>query len=1580
MHKSRYVAVLLVAVFLSCFEALASNLSKIQTSGDPTYPTGGRFYGYVSSSTGPGDQAFAKILALAKEKHAPFIIVYGKDNCPTCNSFVDNMETWSRASGQMMSYGSSLNGYFRGNASGTGPKACMDAFDFLKTKLGASGTCHIMACYGLCEDGTEYMVASSLATSYEGFGKWKISQCDIFNELAKKHKYTPPAASAGFAVKDGDLKATVETEEVYVPFIRTNSFDKAEKNWLEVTYPDGTIATNDFSWARGDTAGDVGVEVAGKLANIGDKVTLVLLNTNHLAVATNSITCAAKPANSAAFPYLPYAIDEPVFGEWTVDASFIESSRDDVAGKRAAVAAKLADYDVATNALTEATAEYDSATNLVAEALAASNTTYAAYSGKLDAYNLAAGAYDIATNALAAALAVSNSTYAAYTNSLAALDASVLAYDAATNSLAAALATSNTAYTAYTNAQAVAEASISTYDSATNAVATAEAQYGVESEQYQNATNTAAIAKSAMDNAVYLLDIRAGEYTTAAADVDVKQTAASDALSAIGTAEGNRDTAKSAYDTAVSDVAAKQTNAANMASALETATTERNTAKKAYDDAVSILEGRQSVADEKTTALGQAAADRDSAAGALETAESDLASAEEGFFLVVNGGIIWDDELRKFNETVFESVDFKSWCNANKVVPVYLDVAEPDTWASLFSCYTASNGNSGASFMSMNGLSQAEGVALAVLTEKYAEALELTDAPDGRLFQVALVRADGTVCGRLRPQYNADGTCDLNENMARLAELVGLAADLAEAANDSLPDDLPTIGFNAVDGVSATLSVNDTIDWYKLDGDFVGKEVAIAVVGTGAGEEKPAITVAAGDGTVLEPAVDGVWVFDRSLADNVYIAVSAYTDASASAVKYAGASKFEYTLKATETTTGYGKVGFVLTSEAVTEGPGLTNYLVRVARTEGLTGAVSVKVSLNTTLTTAESERYEWVGDAIISWKALEAGEKTVSVGLPDDGVWYGPGDIAFDLSVVEGGAALQTSTFVLAYQDDDPAEAGKLAIFDIVPSEAGNGKRYVRAGEEVTIRVRRSEGSYGDVTGTVTAKSGSRWNASESKVWPEKSKEIDKEFKFTPPADVFTAAQTEATFAFASTNGGIVVSSVNNPFKVTVLASDAPLFDQSEVTWSGIQYTTTDTNLTAIAVPAGMTVKSLVKIAGSVPAGLKVAIVDNEIVVTGTPTAGTVSATATYWVSLVRDAGGGHVYSMPVTVTFENKALAEVNPGFTSSRSWTGLPVTNDRRLAGLLDLSVAKNGRTSARYRMVGGKTVAFSAKGLAGVDPDGTVRLKAEKNYCCGAKYVFDATLCADGSLDATIRLAGGCNEEILGVVNISAGAEPWSAGNTAARFGGDYVAAFVLGATTNENTLCFGSPTMRLRFSSESAWRRGAVTFAGTLPNGKAVSGTAYLVPTTEEAVSASIPVFASTSSDTLSAMLDVDGEGVVATQDVVPFWSHDEGGIESLSYENDYDVVGALWSWADWNWSGEKVNVNRTSGIVSGTMRLKLDENSDRLTTVTWRGVAIPGDEPLILGAYWCNASMKYDGNRKRTVRAGDSVKLLSDGE
>ena len=181
----------------------------------------------------------------------------------------------------------------------------------------------------------------------------------------------------------------------------------------------------------------------------------------------------------------------------------------------------------------------------------------------------------------------------------------------------------------------------------------------------------------------------------------------------------------------------------------------------------------------------------------------------------------------------------------------------------------------------------------------------------------------------------------------------------------------------------------------------------------------------------------------------------------------------------------------------------------------------------------------------------------------------------------------------------------------------------------------------------------------------------------------------------------------------------------------------------------------------------------------------------------------------------------------------------------------------------------------------------------------------------------------------------------------------------------------------------------MTFAGTLPNGKVVSGTATLVPTKADAASASLPVFASSSADTFSAMVDLNGAQLVAAEGIVPFWRHDESGIESLSYENDVSAIGTVWSWADWlkcfggkfdakTAFGLSFNLNRTSGIAAGTMRLDVG-GTGRQSTLSWKGVALPGAEPSIRGAYWYNVSKPYtdaNGNdRKRTVKAGDAVGL-----
>ncbi len=1256
----------------------------------------GRFYG--SQSTPLPDDALSQCLELCAEAQRPFTVVWGKSES-TLSSFVSALNA---SYATYSSWGVSkkvLQGLFYGTAR----QAESDVADFVLKHHGDPGNSPVCVCYAKFPDGYELVSSGTFSNpaGYQGIVNAFVTR---FNAELPKHHFIPPASDAKFAVEDGELKVTAEKETVYVPFIRTNSLDKAETNWLEVKYPDGVIATNEFNWAKSGQSSEIAIDLFGKLTNVNDKVTLVLLNTNHLAVATNSITCVAQPANACAFPHLPGTIVTPGYGEWTTDAALIKS-------------------------------------------------------------------------------------------------------------------------------------------------------------------------------------------------------------------------------------------------------------------------------------------------------------AGEGFFLAVNGGVVWDAGLRAFNEAVFASADFEEWCASNKVSLVYLDKPELETGASLFSYNMASNGNSGASFMSLNGLSAKQGEEYAAQAE--ADAKELfggrgaTALPN--TFQIAFVRADGSVAGFLAPYFDADGKCDLDENLARLNELVEQAADGAEATND-LPDEpenwakagLPSIAFGGE--TTGTLSVNDTIDCIQLTGDgwadgkvVFGTSTSNAFVTVLCRDEKSGECCEL-DGGLSIFATNGVRdaeiVYSLSQEDvdagRLFVAVSRKYESAGSGKKYGGKSAFGYTVSAYRATTNAGLISFF--GQAATVIQATTNQVIQVPlyRLFGSDGELRVNVAIDETLTTATG-RYEFASTDLV-WTNGETGVKYVPVTLK--GSEYNDGLYNITLRIEEIDAMAGVEKYYTISYGKEPSEEGQIAVVSVTPAVRADGRIYVRymadgelrTDDAISVQVNRTGGK-GPAAAYISWKNG-KDTARETLSWANyltgtQTAFLDKGF----PAPG-KSGYTDVTVTVTSSNSVPVVKD-GATLKVRVLPGDAPLFDGDDVKWSGVQYTTTMTNLTSVAIPDGMTVKSLVKISGSVPAGLKVTLVDGKLVVTGTPTTGTVDTTATYWVLLERD-GGGRLYSMPVTVTFKNKALADVNDGFVKARSWNGLPLLSEdgTRLAGLLDLTVSKNGKTSARYRMNGGRAVAFSAPGLAAVDESGTVSLYAEKSACCGGKWIFGATLGADGSLGATVSQGGGCADEILvGTADIPAGAQQWSTNHTAEVFGGNYVAAFVLDATTNENTLCFGSPAIRLKCDTRSLWNRGAVMFAGTLPNGKNISGTSYLVPVTNNAASATLSVFASSSSDTFAAMVDIDGTALCATPNVIPFWSHDESGIESLSYKNNYDVIGALWSWAGWSWSGGTVNVNKTSGMASGVISVKLDEKSDRQTRVKWRGFAIPGETPRVLGSCWYDATRPYvdaqGRNRKRTVRVGDAVDLTA---
>ena len=1835
-----FLSVILFLVALSCNAVeLISNLIRCAEGMTPYVVlngeerTSGKFYGYKNGGTGPGAFAFKDAKAWADAHNTPLVVVFdnGSGNSNTFTADLNDDEDyqggryllqWMNGKAGPDNFNCMFT-YFKGST--TAPEACKDAYEFCK--LYGAGSFPVVVCYWKWPDGT---IRTSVTGGLSSVGSFEgpVNSFLTKNKPPPTPPYVPPKASAGFAVKDGELKVLPGAEQVYVPFVRTNNLNVAETNWMVSEFP-GVVATNEFSWAsNGESYKEVSLALGGRLTNVNDKVILVFLNTNQVAVASNSVTCAAIPANSATFPYLPGAVETLLPGEWSVDAGLIAASSNNVESLRNNECAAIAAYDNATNALAIATAAYDTATNAlylagvtnetataaldaatnalsnaVAAYDAATNTLYwagvtndtatTAYVDATNALVLATATYDAATNALHYAGVTNDTAAAAYVDATNALALAMEAYDvaatglycanetnelaeaayvAATNGLAeaatvydgavtvlaAANVATNTTYDAYVDATNELVVAIATYDAATNALHYAGVTNDTAAAAYVDATNALAVATMAYiaasnaleaaasgtpeydealaafiaaTNTLYYADVTnnlaTAAHAAAAAAFDSAYSAFSDASSDLTEAGVEVDTAYGKYvaatnklveavlaydaatnalyyagvtnDTAVA-VYIAATNALVLAAAAYdeatntlywagvtndtataayvaatnalanailaydgatntlywasvtndmstaayvAATNELADAILAYDGATNTLywagvtnelaEAAYVVATNELTmaevAVGDASDKLDAAQGVADEKTGDLDAAtaareeaESGLFLVVCGGILCDNALAALNRDVFSNEVFGNWCVGKRMAAIYVDVPEPGTGSSLFSYNVASNGSSGAMFVSLNGLDASECAVLASQASEAAKWLASTwglDAlPSG---VIALVRADGSVCGCLCPQFNADGTCDLVENIKRLDELVAQAEDAAEAFNDTpVPADewraglLPELAFDNVS--KGWLSVNDTVDFVLLSGSGWGDgKFAFSVPERGAVVKAANLAVdlvrydaksgalVAIDGSMSIFATNGVrdveyvYSVDQSEVDAgaLFARVSAYEDEeSATSVKFNGASTFAYTLAARPATPNGGVVSFLPHSEEPII-QAATNQVVQVplCRLFGSDGDIGVTVTVDENLTTA-TNRYSF-SEQVLVWTNGEESVKSVPITLLGSEFNDGMHDITLRIGEVAAmeGVEKYYTTYTISY-GKEPSDEGQISVVSVAPAPMSDGRIYVRYTSDGELHT-------DDVIKLQANRTGGKGPAALNIGWKNGRESIRKTLSW---ANYLTGTQTEfldSDFPAPGSSGYVDVTVnltssnsipvVSPSLKVRVLPAESPLFADSQVVWSGVQYTSATTNLTTLVLVDGMTVKSLNKISGTVPAGLKVSVdSDGRLVVTGVPTSGTVSTKATFWATLSVD--GGKLYSMPVTVTFENKALADVNEMFDKARSWTGLPLVCDNgKLAGLLDLTVPKNGKASARWRRSCGKTVAFSTAGISCVDPDGTARFVAEKSLCCGLKYAFNVALGKDGSLDATITETGSCDvDTVVGVVKIGSDACPWSVDNTAERFGGDYVAAFPLAdpdkAITN-NTLCFGATSMRLKCTTKSAWTRGVVTFAGTLPNGKAVSGTAYLVPTTNYASVASLPIFASSSSDTFAAMVDIDGASLVATDGITPYWGHNEANINELSYENELSVLGATWSWAEWlecfdgafnaNAAfGTSFNINRVSGVASGTMRLDVT-GSGKLSTVQWKGVVLPCAEPRVVGAYWYNVSEPYGpGNeRRRTVKAGKPVSM-----
>ena len=940
--------------------------------------------------------------------------------------------------------------------------------------------------------------------------------------------------------------------------------------------------------------------------------------------------------------------------------------------------------------------------------------------------------------------------------------------------------------------------------------------------------------------------------------------------------------------------------------------------------------------------------------GALGRAEG---GRDEGdtqvFVLKVTGSAVWQPETVAFAANVLNQSEFADWCASNRVVTLLEECSDPETGASLFSRTVAANGRSGAAFLSRNELEPG-----------------CVQPPASNVFEVTLYRPDGTLAGVLAPQRSAKGEYDLDENIFRLQELLTLADDLTELAND----DPATTTLEAVYGQTVMtepaapiygLDINDKRDVFKLVDVPADEFVSVSAVSKPAtrqdGHEKPQVTVwRYADKTkasmqMVAPVsadADGnpVWKFaEADLRDGdvdlLYADVTVWTNESAATGIFNGLTRFDYPLTVTAAPDFFGEISFAETNKTYDAEPDEAQVVeLKVSRT-GYTGGASVTLKLE--CNEIPADRIVWTHDGNnatnLVWEAGEAGTKTVRVTVNDVSWEDSVSNMVFTLSQCEGPAlAEDRRTCVVGIQQEDDENAKTGVIYISNPKSTGE-KIWAKCSSdwiEITVnrdRVWNELSGKNEARGEATANlfvTGGALLETNALYWlkGEKTGPRTARLKMT---DVGASGQQTVAFTVTGTDvdGNAIHSDDCHTLTYVFVPEGAPEFAYPEVP-TAYQYVSYEAKaLLQDYYPAIARISELTLLEGALPEGLTAEIIDEDedlgggscrggIRITGKSTK-VCSAKLVYQLTLT--SGGAKksrlVKTIPVTFAFDVKPLggesgssscgAGVIPGFAEHRVWQYLPLTNDEgRVVGLLNLSASPKGSVSARYTTQG-KTVAFAKSALDLVRED--------EDF---GGYVAEAEM---EKADFNLKVQFGTNNRVIAELMTpedeklafasDKGIVTWKQReDRASAWKGRYTVAFpVKGELGLENAR--GTAALVIAMTSSSMTANGAVRYTGVLPNGKPINGTSMLLPTPLDADSAKLPIYWSSATDAFSAVLVISkggGRTIAADPSVTSYWR--SGGLG-----HDLSIIGAGFdpqAWAELRPS-DSLMLNRTTGLVSG---------------------------------------------------------------
>lgn len=1036
------------------------------------------------------------------------------------------------------------------------------------------------------------------------------------------------------------------------------------------------------------------------------------------------------------------------------------------------------------------------------------------------------------------------------------------------------------------------------------------------------------------------------------------------------------------------------------------------------------------------------------------------AKAAGSFTLNLVGGALWCPDCVKTDRHFVETPAFEGWLEKNGVYCSLIDVPAPhyNLWTCLltydklnaFDGYVSAvtNGTdiaaddvrvqSGAGYLSRKGADPE--LAADVLARNIALYTNLV--ANGGLCVPGKARlgvptfviqnAAGRVIGRL-DKFAAVSPTDAHAAAAyvrRLDEILLLADDPTEELNrDWQTATTDDCALDIRGGMrTSTVSAIDLSDYWRLTGRDRWTRTTLAVKGrTGETDETnvrlnlwqvtggKAVKIAMQEGNLAT----GVGLPPQELSSDsaveYFVQLEAYETSKAFALDRDESSVSIYDLTA-ESADDAGTVSFGESARTVGEAEakkagGTLRVRVPVVRTGGASGATNVTVAVDAA-STAFPDRYRLVADTV-AWADGEQGTKNFEIDVFDDSNADGTQVLRLTL----GGAA-----FALTIEDNDRLNVGKLAFADAEPALAKKGLVFAEEGTRLRVAAARTDGASGDVSCTIATTAGA-FVTSPTLAWPSRSSgaqwaELDLPTRADCPSG-------KVTLSFAALEGGVKADSSARTLTVQLVGADAPRFETDSLSLGLTRYCAVSQEVAVLNLAAAGRVR-LARLSGRVPSGVSVKLVDDRLVVSGTPTAKGGAYEAVYQVS--QTVGRTSEPGLTIRLAFAVTDIATLapsapgaNPSVKARRTVPDLMVVDSasKRLAGVLSsLTIAPTGRCTAHYRCSAG-TVSLSAKSWSAYDA-ATGALAAELT-ASRKPYSLVVTAQPDGAVEVTLSDPDFADELV--------GEAPraWSRDNPATAWVGAYTAAF-RPAEDGGEALANGAPVVTLELTASAA-HTGKMRYAGFLPNGQSFSGSAVL--TADGVDSALLPIYCRTSKDFLTAVLRIQANGatkaVTCDAAVLPWWTHAEALPAACSGVCYGDVVGSridakqnlletvsstavghkLVAEGVWESGlpviisettarlepnaakavGAKLSLNRKTGLVSGSFKT---ENADgRTVTATYRGVLLPGwgdgcpscgDVPWAMGAFGFTEKLTGEVNgRPKTlnVKVGNVLYIKS---